>query len=167
MFMFHKTSQSIFMNMTVRLCSLGMAYLLVLTLFATTTYAQKKGVLRDITSDKSAPERKPILNALRPIAEKDLKQKVKIRVSSLTLMNGFACLEGEFRTEDGEEIDYRKTIHDYERDGNSFQALLQLKKGKWVYLDYSVGCTYPNCDTEWEWPKTYGVPRKLLVPAGE
>ena len=117
----------------------------------------------DITNDKDAPDRKQILDAIRPEVEKELKQPVKIRVRGLSLMGNFAFLNGVAKNAKGQSIDYASTVYARQVkegffDDNLF-AICKKENGNWKCLQYYIGCT-DACF--WEWPDKYGLSKKLF-----
>jgi hypothetical protein len=100
------------------------------------------------------PRRKAILDALRPVVEHDLGQKVKFEVSTLRTANGWAAFSGKPVRPDGGRIDYSRTHYgSWIKDGvfdEGVLALLRYTGGTWRVVEYSCGTTdYPG--DAWLW----------------
>jgi hypothetical protein len=118
--------------------------------------------------DKPKPgvkERTEILNALRPVVEKDLGQKVLFQVERLRSNGEWALFFGRPLRPDGKAIDFTKTHYKEAMDmgvfdGDSTQALLQLKKGKWTVRTFVIGPT----DVAWSgWmAEPYFAPKEIF-----
>lgn len=110
------------------------------------------------------PQRRVLLNALRPAIERDLAQKVKFVVRTLRRQNRWAFAHVVPQTPAGGAIDFRRTRH-AERveagifDGPDIYALLELRDGRWMVRDFAVGPT----DVSYAgWPDDYGAPAALF-----
>lgn len=115
------------------------------------------------------PLRKPILDGLRALVEKDIKQKVIFRVTTLRVLGDFAFVQCEPRTPADKPIDFKKTRYksDIEQgawDGPTCYGLVRKTKGKWIGVVHVIGPT----DVAWsEWTeKPYNAPKTLLFPDG-
>lgn len=92
------------------------------------------------------PLRKPLLDALRPRIEADLKQKVLFRVTKLRVLGDLAFVVCEPRTPADKPIDFKKThykslIADGIFDGATTYALLKRVNGKWKAVEHVTGPT--------------------------
>lgn len=110
------------------------------------------------------PQRRVLLNALRPAIERDLGQKVKFVVRTLRRQDRWAFAHVVPQTPSGGTIDFRRTRH-AERveagifDGPDIYALLELRDGRWTVRDFVVGPT----DVSYAgWPDDYGAPAALF-----
>jgi hypothetical protein len=115
------------------------------------------------TPAMGTPERKAIMDALRPPVEKELHSAVIFKVDRLNVLAGWAFLIGVPQRPDGGMIDYRKTIHREAYDFGAFDdritALLHSKDGVWRVVKYNIGAT----DVVWEdWPQKYGAPPQIF-----
>ena len=115
------------------------------------------------------PLRKPILDGLRALVEKDIKQKVIFRVDILRVLGDFAFIKCEPRTPADKPIDFKKTHYkpDIEQnfwDGPTCWGLVRKVKGKWTGVVQVIGPT----DVAWSnWTeKPYNAPKALLFPDG-
>ena len=115
------------------------------------------------------PLRKPILDGLRVLVEKDIKQKVTFRVATLRILGDFAFIKCEPRTPADKPIDFKKTRYksDIEQgfwDGPTCWGLVRKLKGKWTGIVQVIGPT----DVAWsDWTeKPYNAPKALLFPDG-
>ena len=111
------------------------------------------------------PLRKPLLDALRPRIEADLKQRVLFRVTKLRVLGDFAFVVCEPRTPADKPIDFKKTRYKSEIeqgafDGATTYALLKKIGGKWKAIEHVTGPT----DVAWSnWAgPPHSVPKKLL-----
>lgn len=112
------------------------------------------------------PQRRVLLNALRPAVERDLMQKVKFVVRTLRRQDRWAFAHVVPQTPTGGAIDFRRTHH-AERveagifDGPDVYALLEQKDGRWIVRDFVVG---PTDVAYLAWPDEYGAPMGLFDP---
>jgi hypothetical protein len=111
------------------------------------------------------PLRKPLLDALRPRIEGDLKQPVVFRVTKLHVLGDFAFVVGEPRTPTDKPIDFKKTHYKSEIeqqifDGPTTYALLKKVGGKWKAVEHVIGPT----DVAWSaWAgPPHNAPKALL-----
>ena len=111
------------------------------------------------------PLRKPLLDALRPRIEADLKQKVIFRVRKLRVLGDFAFVVCEPRTPADKPIDFKKTRYKSEIDQGVFDgattySLLKKHLGKWKAVEHVIGPT----DVAWSnWTgPPHHVPKVLL-----
>lgn len=112
------------------------------------------------TPDRSSPERKAILDALRVPVEKQLKQSVVFKIDHFKVQRGWAFLTGAPRKPNGSAINYRGTIYQEAVDAGAFDdgivALLRNVNGKWRVIQFVIGATdvpYVDWDTEYKAPK--------------
>lgn len=111
------------------------------------------------------PLRAVLLNALRPVIAKDLRQPVQFVVKKLRTDGRWAFAVVELRTPAGGEINYWKMHYKDLLDAGAFDggacyALLRREKSGWRVKAFSIGAT----DVQWDsWPEEFGVPRELLV----
>lgn len=91
------------------------------------------------------PERSGILDALRTVVERDLKQPVKFEVYTLRVGGDFAGFSGRPVTLQGKSIDYLKTRHAPAVQAGAFDdgvlALLQKVDGRWKTIECDIGPT--------------------------
>ncbi|WP_309720620.1 hypothetical protein [Armatimonas sp.] len=111
------------------------------------------------------PLRKPLLDALRPRIEGDLKQPVLFRVTKLQVLGDFAFVVCEPRTPADKPIDFKKTRYRSEIeqgvfDGATTYALLKKAGGKWKAVEHVIGPT----DVAWSnWAgPPHNAPNSLL-----
>jgi hypothetical protein len=111
------------------------------------------------------PLRKPLLDALRPRVEGDLKQPVIFRVTKLHVLGDFAFVVCEPRTPADKPIDFKKThykalLEQGIFDGATTYALLKKVGGKWKAVEHVIGPT----DVAWSnWAgPPHNAPRALL-----
>ncbi len=112
------------------------------------------------------PQRRVLLDALRPAIERDLMQKVKFVVRTLRRQDRWAFAHVVPQTPAGGAIDFRKTRH-AERveagifDGPDAYALLEQKDGRWMVRAFVVG---PTDVAYLAWPDEFGAPIGLFDP---
>ncbi|BBF69660.1 hypothetical protein [Sphingomonas bisphenolicum] len=110
------------------------------------------------------PQRRVLLDALRPAIERDLGQKVQFVVRTLRRQDRWAFAHVVPQTRAGGAIDFRKTRH-AERvregifDGPDVYALLEQKDGRWMVREFVVG---PTDVAYAAWPDEFGAPAGLL-----
>ncbi len=111
--------------------------------------------------------RKAVLEGLRPVIEKDLKQKVVFKVSQLRVYDGWALVFAQPVQPNLKPIDFKKTHYKEQIaqevfDGDSLYALLRLAKGKWVVKAFCIGPT----DVAWSnWMgEPFNAPKALFPP---
>jgi hypothetical protein len=112
-----------------------------------------------------SPERKAILDALRPAVENSLKQKVVFKVDRLRVMDGFAFLQAQPLQPNEKPIDYSKTEYAEAYANGAFDdrvdALLRWNGERWRTVKWVLGAT----DVAWEnWPDETGAPADLFEP---
>ncbi len=115
------------------------------------------------TPEKGSPERKAILDALRILVEKELKQKIVFVTDNFKVQGTWAFISGTPQTPDGSRPDYRKTIYweavKSDAFDNNFFALLRRTTGKWRVVTKAIGCT-DVCYADW-W-RTQKAPKAIF-----
>jgi hypothetical protein len=115
------------------------------------------------TPGEGSAERKAILEALRTPVERELRQKIKFVVETLSVQGAWSFVGGVPQAENGSWPDYRATDYqeaiDNEMFDNNIFALLKNTNGEWKVTTYSIGCT-DVCYAGW-W-RDYGAPRKVF-----
>lgn len=110
------------------------------------------------------PQRRMLLDALRPTIERDLGQKVQFVVRTLRRQDRWAFAHVVPQTPAGGTIDFRRTRHAGRIeagifDGPDIYALLEMRDGRWTVRDFVVG---PTDVTYAGWPDEYGAPAGLF-----
>ena len=118
---------------------------------------------RPYTPERTSPERKAILDALRVPVERKLKQPVVFKVDHLLVQKGWAFMLGVPQKPDGSAVDYTGTVYQEAKDEGAFDdgvvALLRNANGKWRVIRYVIGATdVPYVD----WDKKYRAPRGIF-----
>lgn len=110
------------------------------------------------------PQRRVLLDALRPVVEEDLRQAVRFVVRGLRRQDRWAFAHVVPQTPTGAAIDFGRTRH-AERmaagmlDGPDIYALLERRAGRWIVRTFVVGPT----DVAYAgWPDDYGAPAALF-----
>lgn len=113
---------------------------------------------------RDAPERKPILDAVRASVEGTLGIKVVFVVDRIRVFGdwGFASLHP--RDAAGNRIDYRRTRiakdFDPEQDSDLVGALVRRQGGSWTLVESALLPT----DVYWEeWEQKYKLPRAMFL----
>ena len=142
---------------------LGFALLAVL--MAQLPVARAGSIYPLITSD---PDRKAVLNALRPAVEASMNGPVRFLVHTISSYERrWAFVVADPQRPGGHRIDPKKTRfrHDIEfMDGLTVFALLRFADGRWNLIDHHVG---PTDVSYAAWPSQYGVPAALLGLSAE
>ena len=113
---------------------------------------------------RDAPDRKPILDAVRASVEGTLGIKVVFVVDRIRVFGdwGFASLHP--RDAAGNRIDYRRTRiakdFDPEQDSDLVGALVRRQGGSWTLVESALLPT----DVYWEeWEQKYKLPRAMFL----
>jgi hypothetical protein len=110
------------------------------------------------------PQRRVLLDAMRPGLQDAIHQPVQFVVEKLQVEGDWAFFEGSIQQPNGRPIDFSHTAYQ-ERielgvfDGPSTVALLHRVRGQWTLVDFVVG---PTDMGHWGWADQYGAPPELL-----
>lgn len=115
------------------------------------------------TPKAGSKERQAIMDAVRPIAERETRTKVKFKVSNLKVQRGWAFMYAYPLQMNGKPVDWRRTKYREPLDEGMFDGglgfLLRQRNGRWRIVKYVVGPT----DVAWaDWDKQYGCPPGIL-----
>jgi hypothetical protein len=104
-----------------------------------------------------------LLNAARPIFERETGGAVEFVVRQLNVLGDWAFGHVEPRRPGGRSIDWRRTKFRNENGGLFFPEhslfLLRRNNGGWSTVEYAIGPPEP----EWEdWLMKYNLPRQLF-----
>jgi len=96
-----------------------------------------------VAAAPAPPERKAVLDALRPKVEAKLGPNVEFVVALLRVEKGWAFVIADPQRKGGKPIDgYRIFGDDFgNMDGLRVDAVLQKRNGRWVVADYAIGAT--------------------------
>ena len=91
----------------------------------------------------TTPERKAVLDALRPAVETKLGPNVEFVVQVIRVEDGWAFVMADPQRKGGKAIDGRRIFgEDFDNmDGLRVDAVLQLRNGRWEVVDYGIGAT--------------------------
>ena len=109
------------------------------------------------------PERKPLLDTVRPAAELALGGAIEFVVSELKTLDGWAYFRGNMQRPGGERIVCERTRMADEcgyMDGMSVFALLTTEGERWRLVDMHIAPT----DASWTaWPDQHDAPCTLIL----
>lgn len=111
-----------------------------------------------------SPERKAILDVIRAVVERDLRQKVVFKVGLLNVAGNWAAARVTPIRPNGNDIDYRKTKYREDDEDGSFdgegEALLRRRGSEWSLVKWRFGAS----DTELSmWIEELGAPASLAI----
>ena len=100
-------------------------------------------LLATFAAAPSAPERKAVLDALRPKVEAKLGRNVEFVVQVIRVEGGWAFLMADPQRKGGRGIDGRRIFgEDFDNmDGLRVDAVLRKRGRNWVVADYAIGAT--------------------------
>ena len=112
---------------------------LAFTLIANMAIAEDKVV----SPAPGTPERKAILDALRPKLEAELKAELVCVVSDMRASTDWAFVTAQPKRKDGKKLDGHKIYGEHweHMDGFTLTAVLRKKANQWTVLEYHVGAT--------------------------
>ncbi len=116
-----------------------------------------------VSPQRGEPLRAEVLNAVRPVVEKETGGPVIFVVSVLNVMGGWAYAEVTPQRPGGEKVDWRRTRFREAFEAGAFSglvlALLRKKDDAWTVLDHFTGPT----DVAWlEWVEKYKLPEAFF-----
>ena len=96
-----------------------------------------------VAAAPASPERKAVLDALRPKVEAKLGPNVEFVVALLRVEKGWAFVIADPQRKGGKPIDGWKVFgEDFDNmDRLRVDAVLQKRNGRWVVADYAIGAT--------------------------
>jgi hypothetical protein len=117
-----------------------------------------------VVPERGTALRGEVLNAVRPVVERETGGPVIFVVGTLNVMGDWAYVDADPQRPGGKPIDWRKTRfrRAYEADMFSglVMALLRRKDGVWTVVDHVVGPT----DVYWyNWLDKYKLPEALFT----
>ncbi|MBV9881978.1 MAG: hypothetical protein JO276_03125 [Sphingomonadaceae bacterium] len=90
----------------------------------------------------NSPQRRALMDALRPSIEARLGKPVEFVVSQARVLDGWALVVAEPQRPGGGRIDGRRYFRDFENmDGLTVSAILRFRGGRWVVADQAIGAT--------------------------
>ena len=89
------------------------------------------------------PERKAILDGLRPTVERRLKSELRFSVSDIRAYKGWAMVTALPQRKDGGTLDIGQLFGEQSEymDGLTVTAVLQRKGAEWVLVEHMIGAT--------------------------
>ena len=96
-----------------------------------------------VSPGQGSPERKVILDALRPKLEAELKAELVFVVSDIRASAEWAFVMAQPQRKDGKKLDGKKIYGESweHMDGFTLTAVLRKKSNQWTVLEYNVGAT--------------------------
>lgn len=131
-------------------------FLLVIVTFVVITLCGARAMAESPhTPPVNSPERKAILDALRPPFERDLNQPIKFYVSFFRVLDTWAFALGT-----PENARSGKAIKAFPETDPDFCGLLHKNgRGEWIVVDHAAGFGDPFYA---QWPKTHGAPLAIF-----
>lgn len=100
------------------------------------------GVSATALAPPASPQRRAILDALRPEIQRQLGGPVEFVVSRLDVLDGWALVYADPQRPGGGAIDGRRYFPDFENmDGLTVTAILRFRNGRWTLVDHAIGAT--------------------------
>ncbi len=96
-----------------------------------------------VSPGQGTPERKVILDALRPKLEAELKTELVFVVSDIRASAEWAFVKAQPQRKDGKKLDGKKIYGESweHMDGFTLTAVLRKKSNQWTVLEYGIGAT--------------------------
>lgn len=89
-----------------------------------------------------SPQRRAILDALRPPVERQLRGPVEFVVDRIRVYQGYALVFAQPQRPGGGRIDGARYFPDFENmDGLTVTAVLRFSGGRWRLIDHAIGAT--------------------------
>jgi hypothetical protein len=91
----------------------------------------------------NSPQRRALMDALRPRIERVLGAPVEFVVTQAAVRDGWALVIAEPQRPGGGRIDGRRYFpHDFDNmDGLTVTAILRFRAGRWAVVDHGIGAT--------------------------
>lgn len=124
------------------------------------TVAAPPEAVRDLVPGD--PERRILLDLLRPVMEIEMRGPVEFRVGTARTLQGWGLVHVEPQRPGGRRIDMRETVFVDEpfMDGLTTDALFRFRAGRWHLITHVVGPT-DAAASNWIFG---GVPKRLFMP---
>jgi hypothetical protein len=96
-----------------------------------------------VSPGQGTPERKMILDALRPKLEAELKTELVFVVSDIRASADWAFVMAQPQRKDGKKLDGKKIYGESweHMDGFTMTAVLRKKSNQWTVLEHHIGST--------------------------
>ncbi len=123
-------------------------------------FAASSELVRDLLPGD--PERRILLDLLRPVMEIEMRGPVEFRVGTARILKGWGLVQVEPQRPGGGRIHRRKTVYADEpiMDGLTTDALFRFRAGRWHLITHVVGPT-DAASSNW----IFGaVPKRLFMP---
>ena len=111
-----------------------------------------------VSPGQGTPERKLLLDALRPKVEAELKAELVFVVTDIRASADWAFLMAKPQRKDGKKLDGKQIFGESweHMDGFTVTAVLRKKSNQWTVLEYMIGAT----DVWWQ---SYCEQKSVLV----
>jgi len=115
------------------------------------------------TPRPGSAERKAVLNAVRAVVERGMKQKVIFLVDHIRIQGAWAFVQARPRSPSMKKLSFRGTRWEKDhREGlvdDGLAALLRKDAQGWLIVQWVMGPT----DVAWEpWSKQFGAPKAIF-----
>lgn len=113
------------------------------------------------TPKAGTPERKVILDKIRPKVEDNVIKGVKFQVSTFKISGDWAFVNGSMLDSKEKPLNEDLIRKKYQTEAwdNNFQALLKKVKGTWTVIEVASGCT----DVCWVgWDSDHKAPKAIF-----
>ena len=132
--------------MTIRDLHWGRTFLAAVTitlLVPDAPASAQRGVSATAPAGPGSPQRRAILDALRPPVERALGGPVEFVVSRLDVRQGWALVFADPQRPGGGRIDGRRHFGaEFDNmDGLGISAILRFQNGRWRLVDHAIGAT--------------------------
>ena len=125
----------------------------------------KAGELEVYRFERGTPERARLLDAARPIFEREIGGPIEFVVTTLNAFDGWAFGNVRVQRPGGQPIDWRRTKFAEAYAEGMFDAgghvfLLRNDGGRWTEVEYAIGPT----DVAWDWwRQQHNLPEALFT----
>ena len=113
--------------------------------------------------EKGSAERAALLDTVRPVVERELKQKVVFIIHTINVQGSWAFVDGRLRTPDGKVPNWKHTPYaqaaEYGAQSDGISALLKRSGKGWRVVTQAIGCT-DVCYVDW-W-KRFKAPKAIF-----
>jgi len=113
--------------------------------------------------EKGSAERAALLETMRPVVERKLKQKIVFVIHTINVDGNWAFVDGRLRTPAGKVPSWKNTPYaqaaEYGAQSDGISALLKKSGSGWRIVTEAIGCT-DVCYVDW-W-RRYKAPKSVF-----